>query len=58
MDAPEPTDPASRKTSASAATAAELERLNARLGRMQTIVWGLIVVVGVVVVVEVIQLLR
>ena len=56
MDAPEG---ASRKASAvSEVTAAELERLNAKVGRMQMILWGLVVVVGVVVVVEAIQLLR
>ena len=41
-----------------AATAADLARLEAKLGRMQSILWVIVVAVGIVVVLEVAQLLR
>jgi hypothetical protein len=59
MDPPESGGSSSRRSSnASASTGAELERLSAKIGRIQTMVWVLAVIVGIVVVVEVVQLLR
>ena len=59
MDVPETVDPASRRTpSAPAATAADVARLEAKLARTQSILWLVVVAVGIVVVLEVIQLLR
>jgi hypothetical protein len=59
MDVPETADAASRRTpSAPAATAADVARLEAKLGRTQSILWLVVVAVGIVVVLEVIQLLR
>ena len=62
MDVPETGDAASRRAaitpSTPAVTAADLARLEAKLGRTQAILWLVLVSVGVVVVLEVIQLLR
>ena len=59
MDPPDAVEAASRKASTgSAALGADLERLTAKVGRLQAIVWALAVVVGVVLVVEVIRLAR
>ena len=59
MDVPETVDAASRRTpSPPAATAADVARLEAKLGRTQSILWLVVVAVGIVVALEVIQLLR
>ena len=59
MDVPESVDPAPRRTSGTPpVTAADLARLEAKLGRTQAILWVVLVAVGVVVVLEAIQLLR
>ena len=59
MDVPETVDAASRRTpGAPAVTAADVARLEAKLGRTQSILWVLVVAVGIVLVLEAIQLLR
>lgn len=59
MDASVSADSASRKTAGpAAATGAEMERLTAKVGRIQAILWVLVVAVAAVVVLEVAQLLR
>ena len=59
MDVPESVDAAPRRTPGTpAVTAADLARLEAKLGRTQAILWVVLVAVGVVVVLEAIQLLR
>jgi len=59
MDVPETVDPASRRTPGTPpVTAADLARLEAKLGRTQSILWVLVVAVGIAVVLEMVQLLR
>jgi hypothetical protein len=59
MDAPEPVESRSpRPSSPSVASAAELERLNARLHRIEMTLWVLLAAVGIIALVEVILLLR